>query len=538
MNIRVPPALEGLSPEKVQEVSRAATERALEIINEMVKRKRKRLHTSSFYEFVKYHWRTLEPETELIDGWPLKAICEHLQATATGKIRRILINVPPGFMKSLLTNVFFPAWAWGPFNRPHWRFVSFSYAATLTQRDNRRLSALINSHAYQIDWGGVFELQKDGEHMISNSITGWKLATSVEGVGTGERGDFVLLDDPHNVKDGESKKIRENTTRWFREAMQNRLNSMKNSRIIVIMQRVNEADVSGVILDNAMDYEHLMIPMEYDPNRHCVTKIGWEDPRTEEGELAWPERFDEDDCAQLYNDIGEYAYAGQYQQSPEVRGGGIFKRDWWRHWNDGSGKYPNFDYVIAYLDGAYTEKEENDPSAMTLWGVFRMNGLPKVMLIHAWEKRLELHDLVNESVKACKKFQTDLLLIESKASGISAAQEIRRLHVGVPFAVRLDEPEGDKVARAKSVSHLFEQGMVYVPVDKEGDVFEWAQKVIDHMAVFPKGAHDDITDTATGALKFLRREGLLERHDEIQEEQSQQLVYDPTKYNSKPLYPC
>jgi predicted phage terminase large subunit-like protein len=535
VNKPLPKGLIGIPEEKHAEISRRAMERSLEIIEEMKKRKRKKLHAKSFYEFVKWHWPTLEPETKLIDGWALQAICEHLQATAEGKIRRIHINVPPGFMKSLLTNVFFPAWCWGPFNRPHWRFLSFSYAASLTARDNRKLSAVLNSYPYQLDWGDTFEILKDGESLITNSITGWKLATSVGGVSTGERGDFILADDLHNVKEGESKTIRTNTTTWFREAMQNRLNSIKNSRVIVIMQRVNEEDVSGVILNNDMDYEHLMIPMEYDPNRHCETKIGWEDPRTEEGELAWPERFDEEDCAKLKNDIGEYAWAGQYQQTPEVRGGGIFKREWWQLWEERT--YPTFDYIVAYLDPAYTEKEENDPSAMTIWGVFKKNGLPKIMLIYAWEKREELHGLVNETFKAAKKWQSDILLIENKASGISVSQEIRRLYVGAPFAVRLDEPEGDKVARAHAASHVWEQGMVYVPTI-DGEVVDWAQKVIDHMAVFPKGSHDDITDTATGAVRFLRRMGLLERSDELQEQASSEMAYQSGKYVTKPLYPC
>lgn len=502
-------------------------------------------------EFIRYFWPVLEPQTKFIDGWPLAALCRHLEAITFGQMTRGLFNVPPGFMKSLTTNVFWPAWEWGPMNMPHLRYVTFSYSAQLTERDNGRFRDLLMSPEYQILWGDRFNLRKIGETRVSNDKTGWKLATSVGGVGTGERGDRVLLDDPHNIKESESDTVREETVRWFRESMSNRLNSMEKSAVVVIMQRVHESDVAGTILTAGMPFKHLMIPMEYDPGRHGSTDVGWSDPRMHEGELAWPARFSREAVAGLRRDLGTYAYAGQYQQSPAPRGGGIIKRDMWQLYEGEKFDKP-FEYILASLDTAYTEKEENDPSALTIWGFWRENGRPRVVLMYAWRKWLELHGkkvarLPGETEEAyqsrtkptwglcewviftCRKFKADLLLIESKAAGISAAQEIRKeLFATETWGVRLVDPKGDKVARTHAVQPIWANGLIYAP-DKE-----WADLVIDEMAAFPKGARDDLHDTATQAIKHLRDIGLLTFVEE-----DQAIVTENLKFQKppRPLYP-
>lgn len=495
-------------------------------------------------EFVRYFWKVLEPEAPLIEGWPLEAICDHLEAVTLGNIQKLLVNVPPGFTKSMMTDVFWPAWEWGPMNMPSMRYVAFSYSASLTERDNDRFALLLTSPEYQELWASRFQIRKTGVGKIVNDKTGWKLASSVGGVGTGERGDRVLLDDPHSVKEIESDIVRTETVRWFRESMSNRLNN-EASAIVVIMQRLHEADVSGTILSEGFDYCHLMIPMEYDPDRYPEeyngTDIGWIDPREEIGELAWPERFSENQIDTFKRELGPFAWAGQYQQSPVPRGGGIFKRDWWQVWEPTDGKWPKFEYLIAYLDSAYTKKEENDPSALSVWGVFtNETGLPCVMLVKAWRKHLEMHGVIiekgkDETVRSwLKKSQphwglveyvaeacrfrnsdgvvigtVDRLIIEAKASGITVAQEIQRLYGNEGWITELDDPHGDKVARAHSVVPIFANAQVYAP-DRE-----WADVVIDEMATFPHGRYDDLTDTATGALRHLRAGGMLQQRAEI-----------------------
>lgn len=504
-------------------------------------------------EFVRDFWGILEPQTVFVEGEALSAVCMHLEAVTHGRINRLLMNVPPGFMKSLLTDVFWPAWEWGPMGMPHLRYVAFSYAAGLTERDNGKFRDLILSPKYKDLYGRVFRPRKVGEVKITNDKTGSKLATSVGGIGTGERGDRIILDDPHNIKDGESDAVRGETVRWFRESLSNRLNDMDESAIIVIMQRVHEEDVSGTILGQGFSgYEHLMIPMEYDSSRHCTTSIGWSDWRTDDGDLAWPERFSPSVVGGLQTALGPYAYASQYQQSPQLRGGSIFKHEWWTLWEDERNRFPTFEFVLASADTAYTEKESNDPTGFTVWGVFReQGGAPRIMLVHAWRKHLELHGrylprepgedeasyvrrtqpswgLVEWIAHTCRRYKVDRVLVEGKASGLSVAQELRRLHGTEGWGIEVRTPDGDKVSRAHAVQPLFSQGLVYAPAR------DWADMVIDEMGSFPRGRYKDLTDSATQALKYLRDGGFIQhRHerDYIAEEAMRH-----TNMKHEPLY--
>src|SRR5262249_46157765 len=178
-----------------------------------------------------YFWKVLEPATQFIEGWPMEAVCEHLEAVTFGEINRLLINVPPGFCKSLIVDVFWPAWEWGPMRMAHLRYVAFSYTARLTDRDNERFSILICSGEYQALYGDAVVVDKTGQKKISNTLMGWKLASSIGGVGTGERGDRIIFDDPHNVREAESEIVRTDTVTWFREGMSNRLNDPTSGAI-------------------------------------------------------------------------------------------------------------------------------------------------------------------------------------------------------------------------------------------------------------------------------------------------------------------
>lgn len=499
-------------------------------------------------EFVRYFWHILEPNTELIEGKVLEAICAHLEAVTRGEIRRLLINVPPGFMKSMLVNVFWPAWEWSAAGLSGLRYVTFSYAAHLTERDNGKFRDLLRSRDFQELWGHAVKLTEDGKIRIANSATGWKFASSVKGVGTGERGDRVILDDPHNVKEGESEAVRSETVRWVREGMSNRLNNMQKGVIVVIMQRVHEGDVSGALISDDLGYVHLMIPMEYDPMRRCGTVIGWEDWRHESGELAWAERFTAKTVEEIRRTLGPYAYAGQYQQTPEPRGGGIFKRDWWQLYKlDPKGKPvqpPHF--MVASLDPAYSNREENDPSGFSVWGVFKdVDGRDKIALIYAWEKHLDLHgvdvakvegeskaSLISRSKPAwglvewvandCTRLQVDLLLIESGPAGASVTQEIRRLHRSHKWGVQEVSPNGlDKRSRAYSVQHLFADQMIFAP-DRD-----WAEMLISQFAKFRglPGDRDHLVDTGTQALRYLRDNGLAVRREEKLEDERDKARY-------------
>jgi hypothetical protein len=282
-------------------------------------------------------------------------------------------------MKSLLLNVFWPAWEWGPMNMPYLRHLAFSYAQNNTMRDNGKLVRLVNSIEYQALWGDRFQMVKTGEHRPENNETGFVLATSVDGVSTGERGDRVRLDDPHNVIKVESDMVMNKTVRFVRESMSNRLND-DESAIVVCMQRLKDTDVFGDILSREADYCHLMIPMRFEPLIYPVSadgtriadpetdedftgnELGWIDPRAldgdgnllspqemaqYDGELAWPERFDRKFDTNIAFEIGDYGYASQYQQSPVPRKGGILKREYWQDYlPNREGKFPDMEFVL------------------------------------------------------------------------------------------------------------------------------------------------------------------------------------------------
>lgn len=534
---------------------RQQLERFARMLQEKRRREARRLHQTRGYRdpetgewvggllsFVRYFWHILEPGTEFVDGWPLAAMCQHLESVTFGDIRLLLINIPPGFMKSLLVDVMWPAWEWGPMKLSHLRYVAFSYSSSLTERDNGKFRDIIVSQEYQALYGDVVKVRKVGETKITNTKHGWKLASSVGGVGTGERGDRVILDDPHNVKESESDTIREETVRWFRESMSSRLNDISKSAIVVIMQRVHEGDVSGTILDLELPYVHLCVPMRFvwsadEEGEPYPTEIGWVDPRwTEdanesEGTLAWPKRFPLDDVEKLETTLGEYATAGQLQQVPAPRGGGILKREYWQPWE---GKFPAFSYIFGSLDGAFTDDDKNDPSAMSVWGVFQNDqGRSRLMLMFAWAKWLQFEgqrlspetgenqkDFMERQMKewglvewcehTARYWKCDDLLIEAKASGISAAQSLEKRYRNRRWGVRLIPVEKDKIARTYSVQSIFSQHMVYAPVDRA-----WCQEVINESAVFPAGKHDDRHDSVTQAVKHARDIGLLEFDDDV-----------------------
>jgi predicted phage terminase large subunit-like protein len=528
-----------------------------------IRRERKaQAKAGGLVQFVRYFWSVLEPETKLVEGWLLDAIAMHLEAVTLGKITRLLINVPPGSMKSLMVNVFWPAWEWGAMNMPHLRYVSFSYSSGLTERDNTKFRKLVTSEKYRELWGDRYALEKEGEIKITNDQTGSKFASSVKGIGTGERGDRVVIDDPHDVHKSESDIVRTDTLRWFRETITDRLNNLDDSAIVIIMQRVHQLDISGFILEQGWPYCHLMVPMEFEAGREPYNTIGWKDPRTEDGDLAWPERFSPEAVANIEREKGSFAYAGQYQQRPSPRGGGILKREHWRPYTQSEcgkfgvpwPKFPIMSYTVLSIDTAQTEKKINDPSAGVVLGVTRdIWENRRLILMWAWAERMELYELMRKIEETCKKFKVDRVLIEDKASGIPVAQELRRRGRTISekmshnpktqdradFGVTLISPEGDKEARLYAIQNLFECGLIYAPAESTGGgdfLFkDWADKVITECADFPKGSHDDLADALSQAVIHMRKVGLATLPDEDELEDIEEKKYKKTP---APLYPA
>lgn len=513
----------------------------------------------SLYDFLRDGWKFIDP-APWKDGWPVEAVAEHLQAVVDGEIKRLLINIPPRCGKSSICSVAFPAWTWAqpedsPTSGPGTPFLHASYAESLSMRDSVKCRRLIKSKWYQDRWGSRFSLNadQDTKRRFGNDKNGERLITSITGTATGEGGQIIVIDDPNAANEAFSEATIQTTKDWWDQTMSSRLNDAKTGAYVVIQQRLAEDDLSGHILStDDGDWQHLVLPMHYERDRSFHTSIGWKDPRTEEGELLWEERFGEAEVNKLARNMGPFIAAGQLEQRPEPKGGGVIKREWWLNWEEDA--FPPFDFILAALDTAYTEKTENDFSALTIWGVFSKDThaqvsrvldadgrptyasreynkpAPKVMLMHAWADRLAIHDLVQKVNASCTKMKVDRLIIENKAAGISVAQEIRRIFSQEDrgYVVHLHDPKStDKLSRLYSVQHLFAEGLVYAP-DRS-----WADKVITQVGVFPHGKHDDLVDTVSMAMRTLRDMGLLTRAPErtAELEEAKRFTKAP-----KPLY--
>ena len=522
---------------------------------------------SSLIDFVRQGWGYIDP-SEYADCYAIDALCEHLQAVTEGQIKRLLVNFPPRCGKSLVTSVCWPVWTWarreqGYLSGPGVQFLTGSYNHDLSLKFSNLSRRLILSPWFQARWGKRVVLRDDQntKTQYDTDAGGSRIATSVGGSLIGIGGAVICVDDPHNTETVESEAERETVTNWWRELSSTRLNDPKQSAIVVIMQRLHEEDVSGQILgsENADEWTHLCLPMRYEEVRHCVTSIGWEDWRRDDGELLWPERYGEKEVSALEASLGPYMASGRLQQLPTPAGGAIFRREWWQVWEPTDGKFPTCDYIVASLDSAYTEKEENDPSGFTVWGVFHPKHLmqlptgkmvetemsPRIILMDAWRKHLQIHGvpvdytadeeedfrsgdedrikaarkryefrakphwgLVEWVAHSCRRFNVDALLIEAKASGLDVAHEMRRLYGDERWAVHENPVKGDKVSRAHAVVPIFTQGLVYAP-DRD-----WAELVITEMESFPKGRFKDLTDSATQALKHIREGGMAETPQE------------------------
>ena len=292
----------------------------------------------SLKEFVKQAWTILEPQTPFVDGIHMDAICSHLQAVTEGKIQNLIINVPPGHAKSLLTSVFLPAWTW--IDHPDSRWLFSSYREPLATRDSVKCRRLIESDWYQQRWGDRYQMAGDQnqKHRFENDRTGYRVVVPMS-AGTGERGDYVVVDDPHSVEGAESDAARTSAVDWWNGSMSTRLNDLSKGHKIVIQQRLHEADLTGDLLTRG-GYELLRLPAEFEPDLRCHTSIGWTDPRTSAGELLWPQKIDEAALDSLKTTLGSYRYAGQYQQRPAPAEGGMIKRHWWRYWQPRGANLP------------------------------------------------------------------------------------------------------------------------------------------------------------------------------------------------------
>lgn len=445
-------------------------------------------------EFVRQAWHLVVPGDPYVHGWHIDAICNHLEAVARGEIRRLIINVPPRHTKSNLTSVFWPVWCWLRDPTSRWMFAS--YAADLSTRDSLACRRLIESPWFKERCGDRFELAGDAnlKTHFENSRGGYRIATSVGGGVTGHGGDFLVVDDPHNAKEGESDAVRMATTTWFDLAWSNRFTDPARTAFVVIMQRLHEGDVTGHLLAKKAGWEHLCLPAEFDGQRSTLTS-GWKDPRKEVGELLWPERMTREQVEQQKLDLGPYGAAGQLQQDPSPMEGGIFKRAWFaRRWeptdDEGAIVSGGQRYLKKYMrkftttDLATSEKETADCTATGAWGLWPTKP-PILFLLDMENERVEGPKILPQVRRMLSAIGARTAWIEKKGFQLSIIQQ--GIAEGVP-ARELDLP-GDKTMKALAATPLAARGLIVLPrhhphlAELEKQLFK-----------FPNANHDDMVD--------------------------------------------
>ena len=461
----------------------------------------------SLHQFAKEFWEVIEPSTEFVDGPHIEAICEHLEAVSRGEIRKLLINMPPRHMKSILVSVLWPAWEWATWPERRWLFAS--YAGSLAIRDSVKCRRLILSPKYQDWFGHKFRLVDDQNAKVrfENDKTGVRLSTSVDAAATGEGGDRIVVDDPHNVREAMSDTIRQAAITWWRESMTTRGNDPKTVAKVIVMQRVHFEDLSAYVLSEG-GWEHLCLPAEYEstrkvggvvvPTASIKTSIGWSDWRKVDGELLWSQRFGQPELAEQKRELGSIASAGQLQQSPTPASGGLLKRAWWKRWSEsgepGTVRLPRrFDKLILSWDCTFKDTDGTDYVVGQVWGKFQAD----FFLLWQVRDRMDLPATCDAVIDLAAKYPLAMgKLVEDKANGPAVISTLKRR---IPGLIPVN-PMGGKIVRASAVSPLIEAGNVFIPVAGSNN---WVGDFVDECAAFPLGAHDDMVDSMSQALVYL-----------------------------------
>lgn len=448
----------------------------------------------SLKTFAKCVWNLIEPNP-FVDGMPLDAMIEHLEAVARGDIRRLVVNIPPRHTKSLLLTIW-RAWMW--IQDPSERFLCASYSLDLSTRDNLRVRRIIEDPWFQDRFGKIFQLAGDQnvKRYFENTERGYQMAISVDGGTTGQGGSVLILDDAHNADEAHSSAERQTALIWFREVWTNRLNDQEKDKMVVVGQRIHDEDVCGYILKERPDWVHLNLPAYYEPDRRCITPI-WSDPRTEEGQLLWPERFSKETLEGLKRDLGSMGFAAQYQQRPVPAGGGQFKKMWFRYFTQEDTHYclESPDAVkrvlveqcqkIITVDLAISQKQSADYTVISTWAVTPDR---EILLIDCLREHLDNPEQQKQIQLLYQRYHPAYICVENVAYQLAIIQQLLRL--GLP--TKEYKPVKDKVSRASTAAVLYEAGRVYHP-----RTASWLGDWEDELLIFPMGAHDDQVDTVS-----------------------------------------
>jgi len=439
-----------------------------------------------FGGFVRAAWPILEPSTPLSENWHIDLIAEYLTLVRRREIRRLIINIPPRMMKSLSCTVMFPAWVWT--TEPHTRFICSSYADSLSIKHSLDRRTLIGSPWYQALWGNLVKFADDqnAKSEFQNAARGVMIATSTGGSITGKGADFIVVDDPHNPLQALSDAERVTALRHFDYALSTRLDNPTRGAIVVVMQRLNEGDLTGHLLAQ-QGWEQLSIPAEAERDETWKFPISKRVHERRAGKSIWPERFPQVELDHFKVRLGSYQYAGQFQQRPSPEEGGILKRSWWKRYDTPP---DSFDQVIQSWDFAFKDSKGSDYVVGQVWGRVGAN---KYLLDQVRSKLSFTASLAAMRSLSKRWPAATAKIIEDKANGPAIIDALRNELSGiVPMS-----PQGSKLARAQAAAPELEAGNYWLPQT------QWAEEFIEECAAFPNAAHDDQVDAwSQAACRF------------------------------------
>lgn len=439
---------------------------------------------SNFTAFVQKSFNTLSPGQMFIPNWHIDAITYQLERVRRGEVRRLIINMPPRSLKSIMASVAFPAFVLG--QTPWRRLICVSYSGELAKKHSNDFRALIESGWYQELFPGTrVGPYKNSETEIEFTERGYRLATSVGGTLTGRGGEIIIIDDPLKPDDARSEVKRTAANHWFMNTLLSRLDDKRTGAIIIVMQRVHMDDLTGFVLEQSSDWEVLNLPAIADHEqtvrvspRECFVR--------EPGTALFPEREPIDVLEEMKRQIGSDAFSAQYQQMPVPPGGAMIKRSWIRRYNELPPEAAHL-FTLQSWDTASKGGPDNDWSVCTTWIVTKQH---QWFLADVFRRRLDYPSLKAAVVSIAKQWKASRVLIEDAAAGTALVQELRPRIPAIAI-----KPEGDKVSRMAVVSTRFETGQVFFP-----ERAPWLADLESELFAFPGARHDDQCDSISQAL--------------------------------------
>ena len=454
-------------------------------LTKLEKMKERELCQTRFIKFVEKVWPTF------ISGAHHKRMAHAFERVAEGKLKRLIINMPPRHTKSEFASYLLPAWFLGNF--PHKKVIQTSHTAELAVGFGRKVRNLVDSDAYH-DIFPSLSLQSDSKAAgrWNTSKGGDYFAIGVGGAVTGKGADLLIIDDPHSEQEAAlaavNPDIYDKVYEWYTSGPRQRL--QPSGAIVIVMTRWSQRDLTGQVLKASAlrgveDWEVIEFPAIL-PS----------------GNPLWPQFWSKEELEALREELPNSKWQAQYQQNPVGNESAIVKRDWWKWWEKEDP--PQCDYILQTWDTAFEKHNRADYSAGTTWGIFYLNedrSEPNIILLNVYKKRVEYPDLKKDVLHEYNYYEPDGVLIEKKASGAPLIYDLRAM--GVPVQEYTPSRGQDKIARVNSVSDIIASGKVWVPQTR------WAEELVDELAAFPSGEHDDLVDATTLALMRFRQGGFL-----------------------------